>query len=92
MIQYHGVAIFPTRKKKEETPGVGPLYLLEGAGGPLRQAALHQVVPQLPEVKQLVPVVLHRGRHQLRLQAQREHRLHLHALLALDRRGRHSRR
>lgn len=33
-------------------------YLLEGARRPLGEAALHQVVSQLPEVKQLVSVFL----------------------------------
>lgn len=59
-------------------------YLLEGAGRPAGQAAGHQVVSQLPEVKQLLSVVVHRSRHQLRLQAHREHRLHLHTILTLD--------
>lgn len=58
-------------------------YLLEGAGGSQGQAALHQVVPQLPQVQQLLLVVLHRGRNLLCQQADGEHRLHLRALLTL---------
>lgn len=60
----------------------GP-YLLEGARRPVGQAALHQVVPQLAQVQQLVSVVLHRSRNQLCLHADGKHRLHLRALLSL---------
>lgn len=59
-------------------------YLLKGGAGTLRQAALHQVVPQLPQVEQLFSVVLHRRRHQLCLQANGEHRLDVHAVLGLN--------
>lgn len=76
---------FLNDEKKSKQPGELPLYLLEGSRRPLRQTALHQVVSQLPEVKQLFSVVLHRSRHQLSLQANCEHRLHLHMLITLDR-------
>ena len=79
------VGSFLIDEKKRKQPGERPLYLLEGSRRPLRQTALHQVVSQLPEVKQLFSVVLHRSRHQLSLQANCEHRLHLHMLLTLDR-------
>lgn len=65
--------------------GEGSGYLLEGGGRPPRQAALHQVMPQLPQVEQLLPVVLHRRWDQLSQQADGEHRLRLHTLVILKR-------
>lgn len=63
-------------------------YLLEGGWGPLRQAALHQIMSQLSQVEQFLSVVLHRGRHQLSMQAKGKDRLRLNALLTLH--GKHT--